>query len=144
MTGRRPDRQLLWLFNILQAHPNPTHPLPLPQPLMGEGPWGHPPPAQGLRHQVAAAGRPRHRATHTDGGRTDCRRRQARREEELRAGIKSPQGSHRLWARRDGRGRPRQSPKGDQSGGRGTPRRGGILTCRLCGTDTAGGKRKSA
>lgn len=36
------------------------------------------------------------------------------------------------------------SPEGFRSEGRGAPRRAGILTCRLCGTDTAGGKRKSA
>lgn len=36
------------------------------------------------------------------------------------------------------------SPEGDPSLGRGAPRRAGILTCRLSGTDTAGGKRKSA
>lgn len=58
--GRQSDRQLLCLFNILQARPIPTHPLPLPPTLRGEA---RVPPllAQGLRHQMAAAAWPGHR-----------------------------------------------------------------------------------
>ena len=70
--GRQSDRQLLCLFNILQAGPTPTHPLPLPPTLRGEA-RVPPPPAQGLRHQMAAAAWPGHR-TETHRQRTHyCR-----------------------------------------------------------------------
>lgn len=58
----------------------PHPPTPTPTAFNGRRGRGHPSPAQELRHQVAAAGRPKHRATHTDGGHTDRGRRQARRE----------------------------------------------------------------
>lgn len=100
------------------------------------------PPAKGLRHQVAAAGRPRHRDEQTGvtllqtqisrvaiGGRS---RNQAAAEALTGSGpVLEAVGSPDSPLRRPVRG-----------GGAG--KRGGILTCRLCGTNTAGGKRKSA
>ncbi|KAI4530712.1 hypothetical protein MG293_019601 [Ovis ammon polii] len=86
----------------------------------------HPPLAQGLRYrQLAAASRPRHRATHADGGHTDCGRRQRRQAEGQGQGSgRPPRGSHGGWAPPEGREKPGRSQKGDRSGGRGAPRRG--------------------
>lgn len=141
----RSDRQLLRLFNILQAHSA----LPLTHSHSRRLQWGgaggrRPPPAQGLRHQVAAAGRPRHRATHTDGGHTDCGRRQARRAEGQGQGSgrrAAPTGAGPLLKAVRSPDDPRRGTSREDEGRHGG---GGILICCLCGTDTAGGRRKSA
>ena len=145
-----PDWQLLCFFNILQAHPTfpltHSHSRGLQWGGVGREAWVDPPPAQGLRHQLTAASRPRHRATHTDGGHMDCGRRQPSRAEGqgqgsgLRGG---PTGAGPLLKAMRSLDDPRRGTSREDEGHHGGVG-GGILTCCLCGTDTAGGKRKSA
>lgn len=123
MTGRR-DLTGSFCVSLISSRPiqpsPPPPPLPLPPPAMGRGGGEareHPPPARGLRHQVAAAGRPRHRATHTDGH-TDCGRRQARRAKGQGQGSgRRGARSRGRWAPPEGRERPGRSQKGDQTRG---------------------------
>lgn len=126
-------------------------PTPTPAAFSGAGRgwgWGEaqvdPPPDRGLRHQLVAASRPRHGATHTDGGHMDCGRRQPSRAEGQGQGSgrrAAPTGAGPLLKAVRSPDDPRRGTSREDEGRHGG---GGILICCLCGTDTAGGRRKSA
>lgn len=97
-----------------------------------------PPLVQGLRHQVVAAGRPRHGDAQTEDTLLQTQTSRAdtggRGRDQAAAGL--PQALGLFWRPWEAQTAPRRRPVGKKTGG--------ILTCRLCGTDTAEGKKKSA
>lgn len=128
MTGRR-DQTGSFCVCLISSRPIQPSPSPTPTPAAfnaaGRGGGASAPSRSPRTKAPGGCSKPAQTQSHTHRWRTHGLQTQTSQAGRgAGAGIRPPRGSHGRWAPPEGREKPGRSQKGDQSGGRGAPRRG--------------------